>query len=353
MQHTGVRTLWIAWVALLTVPSAALAQSAQCPANQVAVTRIPVGGISCDNCTLIRPADPRQSRWEFGSEPVVTAVETAISTTSAIRSGDVIVAVDGHLITTQEGGRLFRRPEGEGSVPLRVRREGRELTVQVTPQTECEAVRERAAVGVRQRGGVAAIDSVSISRGRGVAVYPSSGRAITLPVLLPRGRLGMSFSCSRCELQLLEDSVRIWSFEEPPSVESVERDGPAARAGLQNGDRLISIDGISLTTASGGRRFGEIAPGEVVSFEFERNGTRRSAEVLVGQRSVGASGGGVGFGTTTGRTFETGVVRYSGRLGDTMIEVSGEPVTVVQSEGETVIRSSTITVRLRRADGGR
>jgi S1-C subfamily serine protease len=314
------------------------------------VSRIAIGGISCDYCTLLRPADPRQSRWEFSSEPVVIAAERGSAVSSTVRAGDVVVAVDGHLITTPEGGRRFRSPDPGRTVSLRVRRDGRELTVAVQPETECEEVRQRSSAGVQRRG--SPIDSVSVSPGV-TTIFPSAARAVTMPLLLPEGWLGLSFTCSRCEVRVLGDSARIWSFAEPPSVFSVERNGPAARAGLQNGDRLVSISGLSLTSREGGELFGAVSPGQSVLLEYERNGQRRSTELLVGTRARSGSAGTTTIGISGSRSIAADVVRYSGRVGDTMVEVTGEPVTVIQSEGETVIRSSTITVRLRRAEGGR
>lgn len=339
-------------VALSPVPGAS---QTVCSADEVQVTSLGIDGLACDNCTQFRSDDPRDWRWEFGSEPEVISVDDGGPAAGSLRAGDVIVAVDDYLITTQQGGRRFTRPAAGRSVSLRARRDNREFSVSIRPRLECEkARREASAIGVRSRA--TAIDSVHVSPGV-TSIYPSAARAVTLPMILPEGWLGLSFECSRCQVQILGDSTRVWSFAEPPSIVTVESTGPAARAGLRSGDRIVSVDGIGVTTAAGGERFGSIAPGESIAIGYRRGGTTGTVDMVVGTRSrsatgIGSSGTRVSTSTSV-RTVESDVVRYSGRIGDTMIEVTGEPVTVTQTERETIIQSSSIRVRLRRADGGR
>jgi S1-C subfamily serine protease len=192
-----------------------------------------------------------------------------------------------------------------------------------------------------------------------------------MPALLPAGWLGLSFRCTGCQVQFEGNSARMWTFPEPPTIVSVEGGSPAAKAGLRRGDRLVSIDGLSLMSAAGGERFGAVSPGQSISLGYERGSATGTAVFVAGTRALvgSAQGGGRSPAGAPGRAVAPGtpvspqlaaptpapplrldasVVRYTGRLGDTMIEVTGEPVTVTQDENEIVIRTSTSTIRLRR-----
>lgn len=76
-------------------------------------------------------------RWvHFLTEPVVTAVDPAGPANGTLEVGDVIVAIDGALITTREGSRRFFTA-GEQPVEMRVRRNGRPVRVHVRPRVVC------------------------------------------------------------------------------------------------------------------------------------------------------------------------------------------------------------------------
>lgn len=100
------------------------------------------------------------------------------------------------------------------------------------------------------------------------------------------GWLGIGLSCSRCSMTVTErgDTHR-WKFSEPPSVFSVDDNGPGDRAGLRIGDTLLAMDGVALTTAEGGTRFGNIRPGQSIRLTFRRNGRERTVELVAGARS--------------------------------------------------------------------
>jgi len=376
----------IAVLAGLMVAAAAVAQQpAPCAPGQAMITTLDINGIRCDNCSVFSSADPAEVRWEFGSEPVIEGDAGGATGNARLLPGDVIVAIDGHLITTFEGGRRFARPDAHRAADLRIRRGGRELSVAIEPTTECRRSRRANVPGAdvptppAPRGRIAdsppppdrrpPLDSVHIRGGR-AAVFPSPAPPV-MPALLPAGWLGLSFRCTGCQVQVEGDSARTWTFPESPTIVSVEGGSPAARAGLRSGDRLVSIDGLSLMSAAGGERFGAVSPGQSVLLGYERGNTTGTAVFKTGTRALvgsapgtgrspaGVRGRAVAPGTsvspqpaapTAGRLprLDASVVRYTGRLGDTMIEVTGEPVTVTQDENEIVIRTSTVTIRLRR-----
>lgn len=83
--------------------------------------------------------EPERPQWiHFLTEPVVVDVSETGPGAQALQPGDVIVAVDGILITTQRGSLGFWFPAG-ASVRLHVIRRGRPLVVAVEPGVECAA----------------------------------------------------------------------------------------------------------------------------------------------------------------------------------------------------------------------
>jgi membrane-associated protease RseP (regulator of RpoE activity) len=243
-----------------------------------------------------------------------------------LRAGDIIVSVDGHLITTAEGGRRLARPEPGEAVELVVRREGRVMQLRLSPETVC-ADRARttamptvvaspagAIVARGGRGGARATTTVTTGAGRptvqarggrGAAQVasgsstvasstPQAGRgggrggasgAVAAQEALPGAWFGFGISCTSCgwERPSPAEPVR-WSFEQPPQILSVEAGSPAARAGLRRGDVLTHIDGVALTTPEGGRRFGAVRPGETVRLTYTRDGTTNTVEIAAERR---------------------------------------------------------------------
>jgi serine protease Do len=69
-----------------------------------------------------------------------------------------------------------------------------------------------------------------------------------------------------------------------PVIESVEKDGPADRAGLLNGDIMISVEGLPITSSGAARRLGSLEPGESVMLEIRRGD--RIIEVAITPREA-------------------------------------------------------------------
>lgn len=354
MRYDGIGIPFALAATLLGSVAVVAQQPVRCGLGEVAEFSLGISGLQCSNCTLYGgDRSSPSTRWEFRSEPTVLNVRPGGPADNRLRAGDVIVAIDGYLITTREGGRRFVQPSAGRAAALRIRRDGREMEVSIVPEAECRrddapppAAAPRPPTPVREPP-VRAADPARI------AELPPPARAPLppSPMLFPSGRLGLSLRCSDCTVQIEGDSVRVWSFAEPPTVTSVEPGSPAAVAGIRSGDRLVSIDEVPITSVRGGERFGGIRSGERVAVGIRRDGRERRVEVTaaappapvaIAERRARS----VGIGSS--RSTQPEMTRYSGRIGDTMISVTGEPVVVTETETEIIIRSGDITVRLRR-----
>lgn len=106
------------WIALWALPASGAAAQL-CPDNATPVRSTGVQAYECRSsaCWLNRP-DGTGRRHEFLVEPVLHV----LAGHSVLREGDVLVSVEGHLITTVEAGRILAAPGPRESLRLVVRR---------------------------------------------------------------------------------------------------------------------------------------------------------------------------------------------------------------------------------------
>jgi hypothetical protein len=253
-------------------------------------------GIQCSNC-VIDTNDPHNAR--FATEPRITRVTPGTSAADVLQPGDVIVSVNGSLITTSEGAYKFSTLKPNQRVVFFVRRAGENVLTRFTTSDKCfshqvvpaEPARAEAARTPPRMGGRIptpappgrAPGTTAAGRGRGVG-------PVALPALAqqPRANFGISFSCSDCiQYRRSRDSEAplVWEFQSSPEVYSVEVDGPAYRAGLRRGDLITHIDGIRITEEEAGRRFGSIEPGETIRFTYRRGNLNRTVTVKAEPRA--------------------------------------------------------------------
>ncbi|WP_028239541.1 RIP metalloprotease RseP [Stutzerimonas azotifigens] len=83
--------------------------------------------------------------------------------------------------------------------------------------------------------------------------------------------------------------LRPWRPAVPAVVAQLEPDGPAARAGLAVGDRLVALDGTPLADWQAVVDRIQKLPGERVELEVERDGMRRTLAVELAARGDGES----------------------------------------------------------------
>jgi membrane-associated protease RseP (regulator of RpoE activity) len=177
---------------------------------------------------------------------------------------------------------------------------------------------------------------------------------------LPAGWFGFGFQCTDCRWSVSEgDGVATWEFSRPPEVSSVQKESPAETAGLRRGDVLLEIDGESLLTADGGRRFGSVEPGQSVRWTYRREGRVRTTAATAAERPLpvvpAAPAGGTGISAkyTSGAGINT--LRYSGLVGGTSVEVRGAGTVVINvvrpgREIEIVTADSKTLIRLDDTD---
>ena len=358
-------------VALLALAVAAAAQaqerrwtvtapSKECGAGAVVIGSLGYSGIECSSCSFTLHADGTDRQWKFGAEPVITGVKPGGPADGKLQAGDVVVAIGGYLITTQEGGRLFGSVTPGEPVVLRIRRDGREGELEITPTAGCAKVLVPAAPAPAAQPALSALPAAPAP----IAVVEPLMAAVPAPPAPPSGRLGMSIECSDCSIEVRKDAKEgeggpVWTFRAAPRIERVEVGGPAAKAGLRGGDELTHIDGVALTSEDGGRRFGAVQPGDTVVLHYRRNATEADAVLVAAPqewvvvapkaRAVPAKGERVVTARAATPIQET--TRFSGVLGETQIVVTGGPITVTRTESEIVIRSQDVVVRVKRVGG--
>ncbi|WP_419934043.1 PDZ domain-containing protein [Candidatus Palauibacter sp.] len=121
-------------------------------------------------------------------------------------------------------------------------------------------------------------------------------------------------------------------------IRELQEDGPAARAGLLVGDRVVAIDGREITVGSLPGALIAIRPGAAVWVEVVREGERRSVHVIpavtppdpVRVRMIGRPGVPTAGGLRDARVF---VLRFPGPVGS---DQAGFALTVRDTEDEAV-----------------
>jgi membrane-associated protease RseP (regulator of RpoE activity) len=342
-------------------PTAAARPAVQgCPDGTPAVGDLGYTRLSC-SCTLsFDPAAPERKRWQFNSEPRIEAIRPGGPAEGKLKAGDVVVAIDGQLITTREAGRRFAQVTPGEPVTLTIRRDGRELTVEIVPDVDCPTV-DVSSSGVEVTPAPAPparpARPAPPSRAPRVVAVPAPPQAGAPPApppqsLLPEGWFGLSIRCSDCGISRSErDSTSVWKFSSPPTVESVEPGSPADKAGIREGDHITHLDGRAITTPEAGARFGAVQPGQRVTFGIQRDGETRDVAITAGERIAHPAPAPTPRPERIVRPQpRPGAQRFSGVIGDALVEVTGGPITVQRTEDEIVIRSADITVRIKRTD---
>jgi membrane-associated protease RseP (regulator of RpoE activity) len=198
-----------------------------------------------------------------------------------------------------------------------------------------------------------------------IAAAPATGvsvGAVPRPTLalLPSGWFGFGIQCTECRWSVDdEDGTSEWEFSSPPEVSSIQAGSPAAAAGLRRGDVLLEIDGESLVSEEGGRRFGSVKPGQNVRWTYSRGGETRTTTATAAERPgplaplppAAIATGYVGARSPGYTASDLSALRYSGLVGETSVEVRGAGSVIVNiidpgREIEIVTADSRTRIRL-------
>ncbi|MEE4299760.1 MAG: RIP metalloprotease RseP [Pseudomonadales bacterium] len=90
----------------------------------------------------------------------------------------------------------------------------------------------------------------------------------------------------------------------PAVLGSVVADGPAARAGVRDGDRIVAVDGEAIRGWGDWVRVVRAAPEQALAVEIERDSVRRTLTVVPEAREAGGEGEAIGF-VGTGPLYRT------------------------------------------------
>ncbi|HEV8123953.1 MAG TPA: PDZ domain-containing protein [Gemmatimonadales bacterium] len=304
---TSIRSAGLLLALLLGPAARAMAQevaATTCSSGWSSFGALGISGFTCD-CTLNRK--DAAVTWSFRGEPVISAITPGGAASGKLRAGDVIVAIDGLLITTRAAGeKVANLAEGE-NVVLTIRRNGRVQEVEIQTEEDCSeptalaappvgpgrlavppAARAPRTSGPSAMAGGPATPSIATPpradraprtpRSPVIAGAPATPMAPPAPESPPSAWFGFGISCHNCRVSPSEDG-EVWQFTEYPTIYSVDPESPADNAGLRRGDILMKIDGADLLTADGGRRFGNIDRGQTVTWSFRRGGTTRAVRV--------------------------------------------------------------------------
>lgn len=82
-----------------------------------------------------------------------------------------------------------------------------------------------------------------------------------------------------CSVNLRTDRGYTHKFSTEPKIKGLEKGGPSWGR-LQNGDVLVAIDGVPITSREGGRRLANLVPGRPVELRVRRGGREMDVTVV-------------------------------------------------------------------------
>lgn len=107
------------------------------------------------------------------------------------------------------------------------------------------------------------------------------------------GLAGLGCAGDACVLTRVRDGERedgseryTWLFAIEPDVEEI-RPGSPLDGIVRPGDRIVSVDGMPITTRAGSRRLEHAEPGDVILLAYRRDGRVRETEVRARSRCAG------------------------------------------------------------------
>ena len=238
-----------------------------CPGGTCDVSKMYYVGSVSESGAAIRtlevPADAEgtvAAWYEFSTEPWLRGIDSGGPGAGILEEGDVLVAVNGYLITSSRGGRELSTLPTDQDATLTLRRNDRLVEVSLQPTRRCDM-------------------PMSLSGNTKLKFLYDGGAYTELPVGR-EGAFGASFECDGCSFSLSTTGELSWDNPQELEIATVELGGPADLAGLQPGDTLLEINGAGLDTDLGARLLLNPDAGTVLDLYFERDGELIEAELV-------------------------------------------------------------------------
>ena len=399
---------WIAVVLCAIVPNRLSAQTTAGTSRgrltgwMTATNYLGIDNFECD-CTLSFDSRSSERHFTFRSEPVVLGVRRGSPSDGRLERGDVITRVDGKSITTTEGGSRFAAISPGDDVDLTIRRSGRTMKVSLraseapstaytlsprapgsysssweippaprtpeaasappvivwTPAPEPPQAAMPAQPALPPQAWTPMVSPTparpAVPANPPVIAYSTAWPE--MPVMsvvpsMPRGWFGFSIKCNGCGWTATSPSADpVWESDEVPKIARIETGSPADRAGFRNGDRITHIDGHSILSREGARRFGRVRPGETIKLRVTRGNRTIERSLTVGTRPEVRAAQAARSTGVIARTVAPGVrrqLRYSGKIENVTVEVWSPGGPTVDKVGDTmVITVGTSVVRIK------
>lgn len=356
--------------------SAQVATAGPRTAWTVATNYLGIENFSC-NCTMSFGSATTPRQFEFRSEPIVLGVMRRGPSFGLLERGDAITHIDGVSILTAEGGRRFASITPGDDVNLTIRRNGRTMKVSLRASEASGLMYTPAPVAGYaigwDDGVVAPTPAVPAAPSRRPGYTPRAPRApeavqpglpaepawpgvaataitpgvwvgtpAVAPIsMLPRGWYGFSVRCNGCGWSSERSDDRpTWESADIPEVAMVDPQSPAARAGIRTGDRITHIDGVSITSSEGARRFGSPDPGQKVRLTIRRGKSTLHRDLVVGTRPEVRAAIAAGRPATPSTPAPPSMrrqLRYSGKLDNVSVEVWSAGGPTVDKFGDTMV----------------
>lgn len=241
-----------------------------------------VTGYTCTECRVEWDKGTEQ-QYTFRSAPVVVST----TETSAIKPGDVIEAIDSRPITTREGAALFVSPS-VGKHTFTLRRNRQRIEVQAEAHSCGDQPSSDRLVRVspypnpvtgKPNGGHA---DTTRGPGNAIAVNVDTGRkaGMTITKVSPapsesQSKFGFAVACiPSCTKVTGSGALKVtyWKYDDYPLIAAVRSGGPAELAGLQNGDVITKVDGVSVLSETGGIKLFRSESASTLSITVRRDG---------------------------------------------------------------------------------
>ena len=338
-----------------------------------------IEGLSFKGSHKINTSDGT-NRWHFRSEPRIEEIDPDSPAAGILKKGDVIVEIDGMLITTRKAGKRFGNIKPDETVELTVRRKGELIEKKIKADAICledhplhfvgeefaelelnlehlsEALEELSELHIEMPELPEMPYITKIIELSELAELAELEHLEALSMLgdldyWPRAWYGMGISCGGCTIKTSKDGDPAqWQFDNPPGVHSVDEDGPAGEAGIREGDVLTHIDGVRLDTRKGGERFSNAEPGEQIEWTIERDGKSMTVTMETIDRPHRMEVVVPDHRYLHDRAFK---LRFSGGLAGADVEVRGTPavkVTHDEEKGIIIVKTPDASIKIRIAD---